>query len=144
MLVYMIACSVLLTTSCATVNKKMKGSSAQNSESKIPGTNAKRTLVPATPIREVKEKLVPTREKAPDNHKYYVIVGSFKSYSNALRQQREINAKGFRAEILKNEAGLYRISVKATDNIEEAHSEIRRIWVQFPEYSDTWMLVLIK
>ncbi len=142
--VYILAGALLLTTSCATTNKKIRNSSAQTSESNIPGTTVKRTLMPAGPIREVEEKLVPNKEKAPDNHKYFVIVGSFRSYGNAVKHQKAVRSEGFSPEVLKNEAGLYRVSVMATDNIEEAHTEVRRIWAQFPKYSDTWMLVQIK
>jgi cell division protein FtsN len=162
LLVYAIACSLLLTTSCATLNKKTNSQAAQNSESNIPGTNSKKTtvqvttqapkptqapkttLAPATPIREVKEKLVTENERTNDTKKYFGIVGSFSNFNNALKQQMKINAKGFTSEILKNYSGLYRISVKATDNIDEARTEIRRIRAQYPEYSDAWMLVMIK
>jgi cell division protein FtsN len=144
MIIYLAVFSVVLTTSCATTNKKLRNSSAQNSENNIPGTTVKRTLMPAGPIREVEEKLVPNKEKAPDNHKYFVIIGSFRSYGNAVKHQKAVTSEGFKPEVLKNEAGLYRVSVMATDDIEEAHTEVRRIWAKFPNYSDTWMLVQIK
>jgi len=49
--------------------------------------------------------------------------------------------KGFSSEILKNEAGLYRVSVLATNETREAMKEIRRIRSVFPEYYDTWLLI---
>lgn len=143
--VFLIMCSLLLSVSCATPKKTLKGGSDSKSENNIPGTNTKRTiLMPATPIKEVKEKLVPTSDKAPDNHKYFVIIGSFRSYGNAMKHQSIVSRDGFTPTILKNEAGLYRVSVKATDNADEARNEVRRIWADFPKYSDTWMLVQIK
>lgn len=135
---------LLMTSSCATTNKRVKSTSAAKTDSNITGTAARRTLMPAGPIKEVAEKLVPNNKTAPDNHKYFVIIGSFRSYSNAQKHQKMVGKKGFVAQVLKNEAGLYRVSVMATDNIEDAHAEVRRIWEQFPEYSDTWMLVQIK
>ncbi len=143
-LLYLVICSTLFTASCTTSRKSLTGNSGPNSENKAQGTTTKRTLMPAGPIKEVEEKLVPANEKVPDNHKYFVIVGSFRRYGNALKQQSIVGRNGFVSEILKNEAGLYRVSVKATDNADEARNEVRRIWAEYPKYSDTWMLVQIK
>jgi cell division protein FtsN len=96
--------------------------------------------MPAGPIKEVEEKLVPIEDKAPSPKKYFVIIGSFKSPANAKEHQAIVLKDGFKSEILKNEAGLYRVSVMATDDILEARNEVRRIWAKFPKYSDTWML----
>lgn len=97
--------------------------------------------MPSTPIREVEEKLVPVNEKAPDTHKYFVVIGSFKDPENARDHQAIVLKDGFKSEILKNDAGLYRVSVMATDDISAARTEVRRIWAKFPAYSDTWMLI---
>ncbi len=43
--------------------------------------------------------------------------------------------------MLKNDAGLYRVSVMGTDDLIVAREEIGRIRDQFPEYSDTWLLI---
>lgn len=112
-------------------------------KSKDSGESPKKTvLMPATPIREVEEKLVPNEEVPPDPHKYFVIIGSFRDPANAKEQQTIIAKDGFnKSEILKNEAGLYRVSVMATDDISAARAEVRRIWAKFPAYSDTWMLI---
>lgn len=107
----------------------------------------KTVLMPAGPIgkagtiKEVEEKLVPVDEKAPDPHRYFVIIGSFKDPVNAKEHQAIVTNDGFKPAILKNDAGLYRVSVLATDDITAARSEVRRIWAKFPVYSDTWMLI---
>jgi hypothetical protein len=132
--VYMLAGAFLLTSSCATVNKRTR-----NTE-----TPAKTLLMPAGPVKEVRERLVSNNDKAPDNHNYFVIIGSFRSYGNALKHKTMVARDGFIPEILKNAAGLYRVSVKATDDPDEARAEVRRIWTKFPGYSDTWMLIQIK
>lgn len=129
-LTYLLIGSLMVATSCAAINKSLKKDS---------GT--KTTLMPSTPIREVEEKLVPIEEKAPDPHNYFVIIGSFKDPQNAKEHQAIVLKDGFRSEILKNEAGLYRVSVMATDDITAARTEVRRIWAKFPAYSDTWMLI---
>lgn len=143
-IIYIILCVVLVSSSCAALNKKTKSSSDQTSETNKSEAPVKTTLMPATPIREVEEKLVPDNNKAPDNHKYFVIIGSFKNHGNAVKQQKIVSRDGFSSEILKNAEGLYRVSVKATDDVNEARDEVRRIWAKYPEYSDTWMLIQIK
>jgi len=124
----------LLLSSCAGLNKGLKSGSSRE-------TSEKTLLMPATPIREVEEKLVPIEQTPPDPHKYFVIIGSFRSPSNAKEHQEIIAKDGFESEVLKNEAGLYRVSVMATDDISDARAEVRRIWAKFPAYSDTWMLI---
>ena len=131
--------SVLLSASCASM-KKGTGGNKQDSESGVQGTSSK-TLMPATPIKEVEEKLVSNEDKAPGPEKYFVIIGSFKDPSNAKEHQAIVKKDGFSSEVLKNDAGLYRVSVMATDDITAARNEVRRIWAKFPGYSDTWMLI---
>ncbi len=131
---YFILSALLLTTSCAGTNKRLR--SGNDSE-----TSKKTLLMPSGPIREVEEKLVPNDEKAPDPHRYFVIIGSFRDPVNARDHQAIVLKDGFKSEVLKNDAGLYRVSVMATDDITAARAEVRRIWAKFPPYSDTWMLI---
>jgi cell division protein FtsN len=138
--VYFIMASVLLFSSCSG-SKKLVRSTKGDSKTKIEGTSIKRTLMPAGPIKEVEETLVPNDEKVTDSHKYFVIIGSFRNLENARKYQTQIEKDSFASEVLKNEAGHYRVSVKATDDITEARNEVRRIWANYSKYSDTWMLI---
>ena len=149
--------TVLLAGSCATSKKNKPTSETQNTEDYIPGTTAKKRLMPSTPVEEkkpaaapseterevqgIEKKLVSDDESKISPEKYFVIVGSFREPANARKRQSELEKEGFRSEILKTEEGLYRISVLATDDANEAISEVRRIWLMFPQYSDTWMLI---
>jgi cell division protein FtsN len=89
----------------------------------------------------VEEKVVPVDPRGSANHNYYVIIGSFRDPVNAREYQGEISAKGFTPAILRNEAGLYRVSVLSTNDIETARDDIRRIRRDFPEHADTWLLI---
>ena len=80
-------------------------------------------------------------EKLPDPHNYFVIIGSFKSSDNAKKYQSQLVKDGFISDILKNEAGLYRVSVMATNDVDQARNEVRRIWAKFTKHSDTWLLI---
>jgi len=118
--------------------RKSKKSATENI---VPKIEEKQITEPATEIKEVEEKLVPIDEKLPDPHRYFVIIGSFRNPDNAKKYQGQILKKGFSSEILKNEAGLYRVSVMSTDEIEFARDDVRRIRRLFPEYYDTWLLI---
>lgn len=138
---YLLVGALIFTASCAGTNKSLRNSRKQDKENAVQGTSIKRTLMPATPIKEVEEKLVSNDEKDPSPQKYFVIIGSFKDPANAKDHQAVVRKAGFASEILKNDAGLYRVSVLATDDITDARTEVRRIWAKFPQYSDTWMLI---
>ena len=119
----------------------MRKSKKSATENIVPKIEEKQISEPATEIKEVEEKLVPIDEKLPDPHRYFVIIGSFRNPDNAKKYQGQILKKGFSSEILKNEAGLYRVSVMSTDEIEFARDDVRRIRRLFPEYYDTWLLI---
>lgn len=138
---YLLVVAIIFTASCAGTNKSLRNSRKQDKENAVQGTSIKRTLMPATPIKEVEEKLVSNNDKDPSPQKYFVIIGSFKDPANAKEHQALVRKDGFASEILKNDAGLYRVSVMATDDITDARTEVRRIWAKFPQYSDTWMLI---
>jgi cell division protein FtsN len=133
---------ILLTTSCNSTKTSLFGSKRLDKEKGVQGTSIKTTtLMPAGPIKEVEEKLVKNEDKEPSPQKYFVIIGSFRDPANAKEHQILVRKDGFTSEVLKNDVGLYRVSVKATDDITEARNEVRRIWAKFPKYSDTWMLI---
>ena len=131
--------TLLLTLSCSSTKTSLFG--GKKKESSVQGTSINKTLMPATPIKEVEETLVSNEEKAPGPEKYFVIIGSFKDPVNAKEHQAIVRKDGFSSEVLKNEAGLFRVSVMATDDITAARDEVRKIWAKFPRYSDTWMLI---
>ena len=156
---------LLSATSCAETRKTVSNSSVLYSYDSIPGISIKRSQIPAVlgrqveeepvrkaeedifrdaekePVREVEERLVSNDLKDPGPGKYFVIIGSFRDPVNAMERQSQVFKEGFESEILKNEAGLYRVSVMATDDINAAMDEVRRIWARYPQYSDAWMLI---
>jgi len=137
---YLLLAVTIFTASCNSTKTSLFGKSRKDKD--IGGTSITPTiLMPAGPIREVEEKLVANEDREPSPQKYFVIIGSFKDPENAKEHQVLVRKNGFTSEILKNDAGLYRVSVLATDDITAARSEVKRIWTKFPEYSDTWMLI---
>ncbi|MCA1747945.1 MAG: SPOR domain-containing protein [Bacteroidales bacterium] len=99
-------------------------------------------VVPQAPIREVEEKIVPVDNKPVDPSRYFVIIGSFRSQDNARRHQTDIAMDGFRtSELMRNDAGLYRVSVLATNDVTAARAEVMSIRSRFPKYNDVWLLI---
>jgi len=139
---YLLLAFTILTASCNSTKTSLFGKSGRDKGKDIEGTSIKPTiLMPAGPIREVEEKLVANENREPSPQKYFVIIGSFKDPANAKEHQALVLKDGFTSEILKNDEGLYRVSVMATDDITAARNEVKRIWAKFREYSDTWMLI---
>jgi len=118
---FLVISLVVFSTSCAGLNKRLHKNNP--------------------PIKEVEEKLVPIENVMPSPEDYFVIIGSFRNPDNAKKHQSDVMKDGFSSEILKNDSGLYRVSVKATNDINAARIEVRRIWSLFPQYSDTWLLI---
>lgn len=96
------------------------------------------------PIVEVEEKLAPIDNVIPDPDSYFVIIGSFRNPVNARNYQKQIEKDGFSSSLLRNESGLYRVSVMSSNDILVARKEIKRIREKFAKYSDTWLLIQVK
>ncbi len=144
-LIMLILVSAML-SSCASMHKGRKAP-----VSSTPATGNSYTK-PAKdddpPITEVREKIVATPDHPADPHEYFVIIGviigSFRDPGNARKYQEQIASDGFSSVLLKNDQGLYRVSVKATNEILEARSSIRDIRSRFRKYEDTWLLISVK
>jgi cell division protein FtsN len=140
--IFLFVAVMVTAASCNPSKTSLFGS--RKTEKDTGGTSIKTTtLMPATPIpvKEVEEKLVPNENREPSPGKFFVIIGSFRDPENAKEHQALVGRDGFNSEVLKNDAGLYRVSVMATDDILSARNEIGRIRTKFPVYSDTWLLI---
>jgi len=132
---------ILISLSCAGTKKKLKTSQKPASENVVSTPEVREPSESVAPIKEIEEKLVPIDEVKPNPDSYFVIIGSFLNPDNAKKYQTQIKKDGFNSEILKNEEGLYRVSVLATNEINVARDEIRRIRSSYPKYFDTWLLI---
>jgi len=139
-----IVLSSFIIASCGGVNKtRAKSASGQAVIDKTQTPSAE-VSDSEMPIIEVKEKLVEVKNAPLDPNVYYVIIGSFKNPNNASNYQEQISTDGFTSVLLQNEAGLYRVSVKSTDDVSAARDEIHRIRAKYSKYSDTWLLIRIR
>lgn len=140
-LIYLVIGTILASSSCAGTNKRLRKNNKPVSENTIPVPIPRESIETAVPIKEVEEKLVSINEVKPNPHRYFVVIGSFRNSENVKKYQVQLLKDGFSSEILKNEEGLYRVSVLATDEINNARDDIRRIRNIFPEYFETWLLI---
>jgi cell division protein FtsN len=140
-LIYGLLGLVLISASCAGTNKRLRKSKTASNVPVVAKVEEKEPEQMAVPIKEVEEKLVPIDKALPNPHRYFVIIGSFRNPDNAKKYQTQVLKDGFSSEILKNEEGLYRLSVLATDDVSIARDDIRRIRNVFPKYFDTWLLI---
>lgn len=131
----------IISSACAGTNKHLRKNGKTATENMVPVSEVKQVSKPEIEIKEVEERLIPVDEKLPDPHKYFVIIGSFRNPDNAKKYQGQILNEGFSSVILRNEEGLYRVSVLATNEINIARDDIRRIRSIYPKYFDTWLLI---
>ena len=93
------------------------------------------------PIVEKEEVIVEETGPEPKVYDYFVIMGSFRILENAHKRQETLKDLGFSSELLRNDEGLYRVSVMATNTILDARKEILRVRTTYPDYKDTWLLI---
>lgn len=94
-------------------------------------------------VRSKQERISAANGEASDlgSKRFYIILGSFKSYENAQRFKRQLAAEDFFPGILVNEAGLYRVCVNSYDDESAARSKVAEIRQQFTKYADAWLLI---
>lgn len=69
---------------------------------------------------------------------YHIVVGSFKSKSNAAKRQREFN-NDYDPTLVVNEQGMFRVILLSFDEYDAAKDALREISSQVPK--DSWILV---
>ena len=97
-----------------------------------------------TPVSSKEETVSAAKGEASDfgSKRFYVILGSFSIYDNAVKFKKQLMSQDFTPGILVNENGLYRVSVNSYDDENQARARISDIRKNYPEqYSDVWLLI---
>jgi len=89
---------------------------------------------------ETNTKVEPKLDELSTVKKVHIIAGSYKTKSFAQRHRNKLNKKGFKAVVLPENKGLYRVSVGSFDNIESAVSNFDKI-KSIDESVNVWILV---
>ena len=138
-------CLIVSLYSCASLGRKGTSSfSDSNSPYIKEGQSTPKPKQETTEAKVVvREEKVKAIESEPDktNYKFYVIIGSFRIIENAQNYKSQLIDEGFSPVILENENGLYRISVKASNEETIARNEIARIRNNYKQHIDVWLLI---
>ncbi len=79
-------------------------------------------------------------DESQDDFGFYVIIGSFSNNDNAKKLKDQLLNKGFSPVVMQNENGMFRVSVKQTNDEAEARAMITEIRSNLPEHKDVWLL----
>ncbi len=118
----------------------------------IPGGNIQATTGTAATTPNVPQTVTNVGEEVTRNEafklsegdadllkfKYHVVVGSFKSQTNAKTLQTTLINEGNKAFVVVNEQGMYRVLIASYNVYSETRSRINQIKDKFP---DAWVLV---
>ena len=74
-------------------------------------------------------------------HRFNVIVGSFEREENAVALRERLTGEGRECVIMRNEAGMYRVSIAGFEEEGAAREELSRVRRDRPEFADAWLLV---
>ncbi|WP_066631168.1 SPOR domain-containing protein [Labilibacter marinus] len=143
--VILLAALTLSIASCRSL-KDTGSSSFSDSDSPYVKEEPKvKPTVKAKPIVVKEEKVKVIESEDHVAHKYYVIIGSFKVLSNAKNYKSSLSEEGFtNPTILENENGLYRVSIAAYNDENDARTKVGSIRTKYEKYNDTWLLIRLQ
>ena len=136
-----------ITVSCGT-NKRVYAPPFEEEETEtvVVKENVQTTAQNPTKKTENTKPVVSREENVTMTHgdvlkRYNVIVGSFSNVDNALKLQAKLNGMGYRSIIMKNSAGMSRVSIAGFDEEASARVELLKVREQYPEFADAWLLI---
>ena len=136
-----------ITVSCGT-NKRVYAPPFEEEETEtvVVKENVQTTAQNPTKKTENTKPVVSKEENVTMTHgdvlkRYNVIVGSFSNVDNAVKLQAKLNGMGYHSIIIKNDAGMSRVSIAGFDEEEAAREELLKVREQYPEFADAWLLI---
>ena len=136
-----------ITVSCGT-NKLFYAPPFEDEETEtvVEKENVQTTAQIPTNKTEITKPVVSKEENVTMTHgdvlkRYNVIVGSFSNVDNAVKLQAKLNGMGYHSIIMKNDAGMSRVSIAGFDEEEAAREELLKVREQYPEFADAWLLI---
>ena len=131
---------------------KSKQKIAEIKGADIPATTTTTTPTVTTPVVNTTPEVVSSEAEVTRNEtfslsdgdaaalkfRYHVVVGSFKSQTNAKGLQSTLLSEGNKAIIVINEQGWYRVLIASYNEYVQARTKINQIKTRF---ADAWVLV---
>ena len=137
----------LITVSCGT-NKRVYAPpfEEEETESVVVKENVQTTTAQNPKRTENTKPVVSREENVTMTHgdvmkRFNVIVGSFANVDNALKLREKLNGMGYTSIIMKNDAGMSRVSIAGFDEEAPARTELMKVRERFPEFADAWLLI---
>ena len=129
-----------ITVSCGT-NKRVYAPPFEEEETEtvVVKENVQTTAQNTKPVVSREENVTMTHGDVLK--RYNVIVGSFSNVDNALKLQAKLNGMGYHSIIMKNSAGMSRVSIAGFDEEASAREELLKVREQYPEFADAWLLI---
>ena len=138
-----LAVVIFVTSACKTTQKVATIPSGAKIAAKAPATVAP-VASPVTPVVSEPEVVknetfsLVDGEKDALKSKYHVVVGSFGKQTNAQGLQKNLITEGYKALVVLNEKGMYRVLISSFNDYAKSHLFIKEISTRFP---DAWVLV---
>ena len=136
-----------ITVSCGT-NKRVYAPPFEEEETEtvVVKENVQTTAQNPTKKTENTKPVVSKEENVTMTHgdvlkRYNVIVGSFSNVDNAVKLQAKLNGMRYHSIIMKNNAGMSRVSIAGFDEEGAAREELLKVREQYPEFADAWLLI---
>lgn len=136
-----------ITVSCGT-NKRVYAPPFEEEETEtvVEKENVQTTAQNPTKKTENTKPVVSREENVTMTHgdvlkRYNVIVGSFSNVDNAVKLQAKLNGMGYHSIIMKNNAGMSRVSIAGFDEEGAAREELLKVREQYLEFADAWLLI---
>ena len=133
---------------CCGTNKRVYAPPFEEEETEtvVVKENVQTTAQNPTKKTENTKPVVSREENVTMTHgdvlkRYNVIVGSFSNVDNALKLQAKLNGMGYHSIIMKNSAGMSRVSIAGFDEEASAREELLKVREQYPEFADAWLLI---
>lgn len=128
-------------------NKRVYAPPFEEDETEAVVTQENTTVqTPPTTQTRPGKSVVTREEKVTMTHgevmkRYNIIVGSFKNEDNAVNLRSKLVKEGYQSIIMRNEAGMHRVSIAGFDEEAPARAELMNIRENRPEFSDAWLLI---
>jgi len=136
-----------ITVSCGT-NKRVYAPPFEEEETETVVVKEKVQTTAQNPTKKTEntKPVVSREENVTMTHgdvlkRYNVIVGSFSNVDNAVKLQAKLNGMGYHSIIMKNNAGMSRVSIAGFDEETPAREELLKVREQYPEFADAWLLI---
>lgn len=90
--------------------------------------------------RNTRDTLSPKQNKTTQQNIYYLIAGSFSTYTNAAQKQGELLKSGYEASIIESDNGFFRVTIAKYMELPKAQAEKNKLIQTDNQFAGIWIL----